>query len=437
MSGLFVTLGRKTTRRLEILTTLILLMVGVAWYLGMVYFSTCVARGERMFEESGLIVTVLGNNKSGKVSLITNNPSDGFLGVLVDAELYVKAFRELGFEVEQRFASTSFVTAGGPSTKPIADPPLGPATKHLVLYIEGDFRTPFRGFLRQYLGFGRVDYSRYCRALHAHDHIPCTTWLTINQDFPPDANALGTIDVVLTKTEVTTKMLETYLSTIHTTSMPGLGPGKGRPEVLFTKHSSMRTHDALDINTKNFSLFLHYNRGSRRKNSDAVYKAWLQHPEWPTLVFVHPRSPWMVSPDREPTNLIVHEYLSPEAMRNLSAAAGVWICLSSTEGYGHYLNEGRAASALVVTTDLAPMNEMVTADSGVLVPVPCVTYEGYMHIPTAVVEIEHVENGVQQVLALSHKEKQRRAMKGRKAFGDDYAFLLETLRHRTEMFFGA
>jgi len=38
------------------------------------------------------------------------------------------------------------------------------------------------------------------------------------------------------------------------------------------------------------------------------------------------------------------------------------------EGYGHYLNEARALFSVILTVDAAPMNELVTPDSGILIP---------------------------------------------------------------------
>ena len=45
------------------------------------------------------------------------------------------------------------------------------------------------------------------------------------------------------------------------------------------------------------------------------------------------------------------------------------VCCSDAEGFGHYINEGRAHGALVrtVTTDAAPMNELVDESCGLLV----------------------------------------------------------------------
>jgi len=57
-------------------------------------------------------------------------------------------------------------------------------------------------------------------------------------------------------------------------------------------------------------------------------------------------------------------------LRALQRAAGVHVCASEREGFGHYLNEARAAGALVVTTRHEPMRELVEDGvSGLLAPV--------------------------------------------------------------------
>ena len=47
----------------------------------------------------------------------------------------------------------------------------------------------------------------------------------------------------------------------------------------------------------------------------------------------------------------------------------VHVCPSSREGFGHYINEARSVSAVIITVDAPPMNEFVTnATSGILIP---------------------------------------------------------------------
>jgi len=44
------------------------------------------------------------------------------------------------------------------------------------------------------------------------------------------------------------------------------------------------------------------------------------------------------------------------------------LCTSVHEGYGHYINQARASSAVIVTTDVPPMNELLSRASSVLIP---------------------------------------------------------------------
>ena len=60
-------------------------------------------------------------------------------------------------------------------------------------------------------------------------------------------------------------------------------------------------------------------------------------------------------------------FLSAELKDWLQSVAAVHACPSMVEGWGQYIDEGRRAGAVVVTLDAAPMNELVDADSGVLV----------------------------------------------------------------------
>lgn len=49
------------------------------------------------------------------------------------------------------------------------------------------------------------------------------------------------------------------------------------------------------------------------------------------------------------------------------AEASFFVCTSSMEGYGHYINQARASGGVILTTNASPMNELITKDSGVIV----------------------------------------------------------------------
>jgi glycosyltransferase involved in cell wall biosynthesis len=137
---------------------------------------------------------------------------------------------------------------------------------------------------------------------------------------------------------------------------------------------------------------IHVKGKSGLKQTRVTLDCWAQHPEWPTLVVVGRVSEQEVSlAARAASNLAFFPPLAPPGaaaaaagdggkqqeqqqlvdaahVRDLQAAASIHLCPSVREGFGHYLNEARAAGALVVTVDHPPMNELVTPATGLLVP---------------------------------------------------------------------
>lgn len=112
--------------------------------------------------------------------------------------------------------------------------------------------------------------------------------------------------------------------------------------------------------------FFHLAGGSRTKGTAELVALWRRHPEWPLLTAVcHGGLP---EPVPQAANLcVIAEYLAPARLRELQNAHAFHLCPSQSEGYGHYLCEAMSVGAVTVTTDAAPMNELVAADRGLLV----------------------------------------------------------------------
>ena len=72
----------------------------------------------------------------------------------------------------------------------------------------------------------------------------------------------------------------------------------------------------------------------------------------------------------------VYEFIPADELSVVQRSASVFICPSSVEGYGHYINEGRSAGAAIVTVDFPPMNELVDETNGFLVPITGTSSEG-------------------------------------------------------------
>lgn len=115
---------------------------------------------------------------------------------------------------------------------------------------------------------------------------------------------------------------------------------------------------------KNFDNFLHIQGRSQLKGTNTVMRLWRSHPEWPLLT--------VVTRDLKLHELanhnirIITDFMEETTLSKLMNSAGVHLCPSETEGFGHYLNEALSTSALVVTTDAPPMNELVRSEFGVL-----------------------------------------------------------------------
>jgi GR25 family glycosyltransferase involved in LPS biosynthesis len=111
---------------------------------------------------------------------------------------------------------------------------------------------------------------------------------------------------------------------------------------------------------------LHLAGGSFLKGTDALLRAWARNPHWPTLILIENNR---ATPREVPANVqLIGEFLDDAALRELQNSCGIHLCPSEVEGWGHHLVEAMSCGAVVLTTDAAPMNELVRPDCGILVP---------------------------------------------------------------------
>ncbi|NJO13376.1 MAG: glycosyltransferase family 4 protein [Gammaproteobacteria bacterium] len=112
--------------------------------------------------------------------------------------------------------------------------------------------------------------------------------------------------------------------------------------------------------------YFHLAGKSNMKGTDRLLRVWSRHPEWPRLIVVLHRK----QPPKLPAlpNVEWHVgYLSDSALRTMQNQSTFHVCLSLTEGWGHYIVEALSTAAVTVTVDAAPMNELVRPEHGVLV----------------------------------------------------------------------
>lgn len=164
---------------------------------------------------------------------------------------------------------------------------------------------------------------------------------------PRDLQALDRVDLVLTKTREAERIFSAQ--------------GCRATCVGFT------SEDRLDRAIPRERAFFHLAGSSRTKATEPLLALWRRHPEWPRLTVVqHPREAKPGSPAANIDHRI--GYLADEELQRLQNAHRFHVCPSETEGFGHYIVEAMSAGAVVITLDAPPMNEMITAERGILLP---------------------------------------------------------------------
>ncbi len=106
---------------------------------------------------------------------------------------------------------------------------------------------------------------------------------------------------------------------------------------------------------KSYECFLHVSGKSRQKGSGPIIETWAKNPSFPDLIIVKTSKLLF----QELPNLVWYHWMETEALRHLQNSFGIHLCLSETEGFGHYLMEAMSMGAVVITTDAPPMNEFI------------------------------------------------------------------------------
>jgi hypothetical protein len=135
-----------------------------------------------------------------------------------------------------------------------------------------------------------------------------------------------------------------------------------------TAYVGFTGQDCLDPSVPRQPTFFHGPGRSGNKGTLPLLALWARHPEWPTLTVVWRRK--RVDLPALPANVVLRrEFLDEAELRRLQNASLFHLCPSQTEGYGHSLVESLSVGAVTVSVDGEPMNELVTPERGVLVPV--------------------------------------------------------------------
>jgi glycosyltransferase involved in cell wall biosynthesis len=162
--------------------------------------------------------------------------------------------------------------------------------------------------------------------------------------------------------------------------------------------------------------FFHLAGKSRMKGTARLVRLWARHSEWPRLTVVHSRKA-VFEAVAAPNIAYETRYLTDAELRQLQNRHLFHLCLSETEGWGHYIPEALSVGAVVLATDAPPMNEHVTPDRGLLV---ACTPHGRQHLATTYAfDAAALERGVEAALALDGPGRARLGRAARAWFLDN------------------
>ncbi len=180
-----------------------------------------------------------------------------------------------------------------------------------------------------------------------------------------------------------------------------------------TAYTGFTSEDLFDPSVSKQPMFFHLAGRSTTKGTHALLEAWRRNPQWPRLTVVqHPK----IAQPGPPACNIDHRvgYVDATELSRLQNGARFHLCPSEAEGFGHYLMEGLSVGAVVLTTDAAPMSELVTAERGLLIPVARSERRGL--VDYQFVDATGIEAVVERALSMRADECQQMGERARAFF---------------------
>jgi glycosyltransferase involved in cell wall biosynthesis len=217
-------------------------------------------------------------------------------------------------------------------------------------------------------------------------------WFVPNPEwFIDDLNLLNSIDLILCRTHEVERIFQSYQ--------------------MNTYYCGFTSPDHLDETIpKDYKKLLHTAGTSWQKGTVPLYRTWRKHPEFPLLTIIRFEDPYRPPPKNVKW---ITDWLPESQFKAFQNSAGIHICLSETEGFGHALMESMSTGAVLVTTDAPPMNEFIR-DPRCLVP-----YNTWrtVHLGTAYfVNTQSVAAKIEELLKLPESELKKIGKRNRRAY---------------------
>jgi hypothetical protein len=161
------------------------------------------------------------------------------------------------------------------------------------------------------------------------------------------------------------------------------------------------------VSVTDYSIFTHFRGKSKRRLSQNLIDIWQQNPSLPLLRLQAYGNDIGIN-----TNAWAHAgniqfyfgKMEREQYLHEVAQGGIHLCTAQVEGFGHFINEARAMSALTIALDAPPMNELITKETGILVPAKAVQSQGLGMIYLA--EQHDLIQAIERVQSMSVPERQ-------------------------------
>lgn len=165
-----------------------------------------------------------------------------------------------------------------------------------------------------------------------------------------------------------------------------------------TRYTGFSSEDRWLPEVTKHAGFFHLAGKSSQKGTESLIALWKKHPDWPLLTIV--QHPSRADADASTHNIRhILQYLDDAQLKRMQNEHLFHLCISETEGFGHYLMEAMSMKAVVITTHAPPMDELVTQERGLLVGYDRTSQQ---NLATCYhVGEEQLRNAIEQALAMT------------------------------------
>ena len=174
------------------------------------------------------------------------------------------------------------------------------------------------------------------------------------------------------------------------------------------------SEDCMDRNITRQTAFLHLRGKSSFKGTEHVLRCWQDNPDLPMLFYVSSDHNNFFPAPNVSNITEIRGYQDRKTIIDIQNYCQFHVCPSKAEGFGHYIAEGLSCGALVLTTNAAPMNELVSEDYGVLLPASPGRHHNFMQLNET--SAEEILKQCRGVLNLSKQSIAKKSRLARKAF---------------------